>query len=296
MAIESALARPTFTTQMQRRFRTSFRVLRQNPNMVVGLLILLLFAFTAVAAPLVDRHSCCAISPMDRLQAPSAENWFGTDFMGRDVYARSIHGGRLSLKVGAVVSGVVMVLGVVIGIPTGYFRLLDNIVMRFMDGLMAFPSFLLAIALVAMLGPSFKNVVIALSVTGLPGIVRLVRSSVLSLREQQYVEAARAIGAQPPRVLAFHIFPQIVAPVIVAGTFVFAGSILTEAGLSFLGTGVPPTTPSWGNMMGESRIYANISVWALFFPGLMIGLTVLGINLIGDGLRDALDPKLRRRQ
>ena len=166
---------------------------------------------------------------------------------------------------------------------------------RFMDGLMAFPSFLLAIALVAILGPSFQNVVIALWITGIPGVVRIIRSLVLTLRESQYVEAARAIGAQPGRILFKHIFPQTVAPIVVAGTYIFANSILTEAGLSFLGTGIPPTTPSWGNQMGESRIYASISSWTIFFPGLMVALMVLAVNLVGDGLRDALDPKLRRR-
>ena len=294
--IQTALVTPSFSTRMQRRMRTAQRVLRQNPNMIAGLVIILLFSVVAVAAPLIDRHSCCLIAPLDRLQAPDAQNWFGTDLMGRDVYARSIHGARTVSQGRRDGSALVMILGCVIGIPTGYFRMADNVIMRFMDGLMAFPAFLLAIALVAILGPSFNNVVIALTVTGLPGIVRVVRSSVLSLRESQYVEAARSIGAQPWRVLFMHIFPQVVAPVIVAGTFVFASSILTEAGLSFLGTGVPPTTPSWGNMMGESKIYANISVWTLFFPGLMIGLTVLGVSLVGDGLRDALDPKLRRRQ
>jgi peptide/nickel transport system permease protein len=294
--IETALAQPRFSARMRRRANTAQRILRQNPNMIIGLFLILLFSVVAVVAPLIDRHSCCEVTPKERLRAPSSDNWFGTDLMGRDVYARSIHGSRLSMKVGATVAALVMLLGVVIGIPTGYFRILDNVIMRFMDGLMAFPGFLLAIALVAMLGPSFQNVVIALTVTGLPSLVRIVRGSVLSLREAQYVEAARSIGARPIRVLIIHIFPQIVAPVVVAGTATFAGTILTEAGLSFLGTGVPPTTPSWGNMMGESKIYASISVWTLFFPGLMIGLTVLGINLVGDGLRDALDPKLRRRQ
>ena len=294
--IETTLAPPSFSSRMQRRADTAQRVLRQNPNMIIGMVVVLLFSVVAVTAPLIDRHSCCEIAPLERLAAPSNANWFGTDLMGRDVYARSMHGARLSLSIGATVAGLVMLLGVVIGIPTGYFRTLDNVIMRIMDGLMAFPSFLLAIALVAVLGPSFRNVVIALTVTGLPSIVRIVRGSVLSLREAQYVEAARSIGAQPVRVLIIHIFPQVVAPVVVAGTAVFAGSILTEAGLSFLGTGIPPTTPSWGNMMGESKIYASISVWTLFFPGLMIGLTVLGVNLVGDGLRDALDPKLRRRQ
>ena len=215
--------------------------------------------------------------------------------MCRDVYSRTLHGGRLSLAVAATVSLLVMLTAALIGIPTGYFRRVDNIVMRFMDGLMAFPSFLLAIALVAILGPSFQNVVIALWITGIPGVVRIIRSLVLTLRESQYVEAARAIGAQPLRILFIHIFPQTIAPIVVAGTYIFANSILTEAGLSFLGTGIPPTTPSWGNQMGESRIYASISSWTLFFPGLMVALMVLAVNLVGDGLRDALDPKLRRR-
>ncbi|MCH8207022.1 MAG: ABC transporter permease [Chloroflexi bacterium] len=265
--------------------------------MVLGLFLVFFFAFIAIFASYLDKAEGPGnINPFVRLQAPDSEHWFGTDLMGRDVYSRTLHGSRLSLAVGGVVAFIVMAAGAFIGVPAGYFRMLDNIIMRFMDGLMAFPSFLLAIALVAILGPSFKNVVIALSVTGMPGIVRIVRGSVLSLREAQYVEAARALGANPLRVLTVHIFPQVVAPLVVGGTFIFAGSILTEAGLSFLGTGIPPITPSWGNMMGESKIYANISVWTLFFPGLMIALTVLGVNLVGDGLRDALDPKLRRRQ
>ena len=265
--------------------------------MLLGLALVFFVSFIAIFASQLDKEEGPGnINPFVRLQAPDSEHWFGTDLMGRDVYSRSLHGSRLSLSVGVTVAIIVMAAGAFIGVPAGYFRFLDNIIMRFMDGLMAFPSFLLAIALVAILGPSFKNVVIALSVTGMPPIVRIVRGSVLSLREAQYVEAARAIGAKPLRVLSSHIFPQVVAPLIVGGTFIFAGSILTEAGLSFLGTGIPPITPSWGNMMGESKIYANISVWTLFFPGLMIAITVLGVNLVGDGLRDALDPKLRSRQ
>ena len=295
--IDTALAPSGLGSRLQQRVQTVRRALRGNPNMVLGLFLVFFFAFIAIFASYLDKAEGPGnINPFVRLQAPDSEHWFGTDLMGRDVYSRTLHGSRLSLAVGGVVAFIVMAAGAFIGVPAGYFRMLDNIIMRFMDGLMAFPSFLLAIALVAILGPSFKNVVIALSVTGMPGIVRIVRGSVLSLREAQYVEAARALGANPLRVLTVHIFPQVVAPLVVGGTFIFAGSILTEAGLSFLGTGIPPITPSWGNMMGESKIYANISVWTLFFPGLMIALTVLGVNLVGDGLRDALDPKLRRRQ
>lgn len=295
--LNTALAPSGLGSRLQQRMRSIRRALRGNPNMLFGLVLVLFVSFIAIFASYLDKEEGPGnINPFVRLQAPDNEHWFGTDLMGRDVYSRSLHGSRLSLAVGATVAVIVMAAGAFVGVPTGYFKLLDNIIMRFMDGLMAFPSFLLAIALVAILGPSFQNVVIALSVTGMPPIVRIVRGSVLSLKEAQYVEAAKALGADDRRVLRVHIFPQIVAPLVVGGTFIFASSILTEAGLSFLGTGIPPITPSWGNMMGESKIYANISVWTLFFPGLMIAITVLGINLVGDGLRDALDPKLRRRQ
>ena len=330
-------------SRIRENFKTTKRVLKSNPNLMLGVILAIFLLTISLGAGILDKPNdpeCdkssaarkvaaiakgapivtvdCSpgiyIKPFIRLNPPGYPNnvklgttieaesnkthinhWFGTDLMGRDVYSRTLHGGRLSLAVAALVSALVMVTSAIIGIPTGYFKRVDNVVMRFMDGLMAFPSFLLAIALVAILGPSFQNVVIALWITGIPGVVRVIRSCVLTLRESQYVEAARAIGAQPARILFVHIFPQTIAPIVVAGTYIFANSILTEAGLSFLGTGIPPTTPSWGNQMGESRIYASIAAWTIFFPGLMVALMVLAVNLVGDGLRDALDPKLRRR-
>ena len=270
------------------------RLLRSNPNMALGLGILALAVLIAAFAPLIATHDPQALNAYNKLQAPSREAYFGTDRHGRDVFSQTIYGSRLSLAIGASVTIITIFCGVVIGIIAGYYKLADNIVMRFMDGLMAFPSFLLALALVALLGASFQNVVIALSVVETPRVARIVRGSVLSLRERQYVEGALAVGARPLRILVKHIFPNLVAPLTVQATFVFALAILVEAGLSFLGVGVPPYIPSWGNMMGDAKLFMQLAVWTIFFPGLFLSLTVLGANLVGDGLRDTLDPRLRR--
>jgi peptide/nickel transport system permease protein len=263
--------------------------------MALGLLIFLLAVAMAVFAPLIAPQDPNWLVPNDRLLAPSGEHYFGTDQVGRDVFSRAVFGSRLSLIVGASVGFIATFLGGALGVLSGYYRRLDDILMRFVDGLMAFPGFLLALALVAILGPSLQNVITAIVIVDTPGVLRITRSSVLSLREAQYVEAAKAVGAGPFRILTRHVFPQLVAPLLVQGTYIFAIAILAEAGLSFLGAGVPPIVPSWGNMMGESKIYVQIAVWTLFFPGLFIALTVLGVNLVGDGLRDTLDPRLRRR-
>ena len=268
-------------------------MMRGNPNMALGLLILVLALLMALFAPLISTDDPQALDPVNRLKGPSGEAFFGTDSVGRDVFSRTIYGSRLSLAIGASVTIATILCGVVIGIAAGYYKMVDNIVMRFMDGLMAFPSFLLAIALVALLGASFQNVVIALSIVETPRVVRIVRGSVLSLRERQYVEGALAVGARPLRILATHIFPNLVAPLTVQATYVFALAILVEAGLSFLGAGVPPYVPSWGNMMGDAKLFMQLAVWTIFFPGLFLSLTVLGANLLGDGLRDTLDPRLR---
>ena len=268
-------------------------VLRGNPNMALGLFILLLAVLMAIFAPVISTDPPKELFTEPRLQAPSAEAYFGTDSVGRDVFSRTIYGSQLSLAIGASVTVLTILSGVVIGIIAGYYKLADNVVMRFMDGLMAFPSFLLAIALVALLGASFQNVVFALSVVETPRVVRIVRGSVLSLRERQYVEGALAVGARPLRILFTHIFPNLVAPLTVQATYVFALAILVEAGLSFLGAGVPPDIPSWGNMMGDANLLKQLAPWMIFFPGLFLSLTVLGANLLGDGLRDTLDPRLR---
>ena len=267
--------------------------LRGNPNMALGLFILLLAVLMAAFAPIISTDDPKELFTEPRLQAPSGEAYFGTDSVGRDVFSRTIYGSQLSLAIGASVTVLTILSGVVIGIIAGYYKLADNIVMRFMDGLMAFPSFLLAIALVALLGASFQNVVLALSVVETPRVVRIVRGSVLSLRERQYVEGALAVGARPLRILFTHIFPNLVAPLTVQATYVFALAILVEAGLSFLGAGVPPDIPSWGNMMGDANLLKQLAPWMIFFPGLFLSLTVLGANLLGDGLRDTLDPRLR---
>lgn len=291
---EAAIPRSGAGARLARRFADFRRLMRGNPNMALGLAILTLAALMALFAPVIAVKDPQALDPVNKLQPPSASAFFGTDFIGRDVFSRSVFGSRLSLAIGASVTAITLCAGVVIGIFSGYYKLADNIIMRFMDGLMAFPSFLLAIALVALLGASFQNVVIALSVVETPRVVRIVRGSVLSLRERQYVEGAVAVGARPLRVLFTHIFPNLIAPLTVQATFVFALAILVEAGLSFLGAGVPPHVPSWGNMMGEAKLFIQQAVWTIFFPGLFLSLTVLGANLVGDGLRDTLDPRLRR--
>ena len=291
---QAVFALPTVRSRIGRRLTGARRALRNNPTMTLGFVIMVAAIIMAIFAPLIATHPHGELSVFERLSSPSSEHYFGTDSVGRDVFSRAIYGSRLSLQIGAAVGAIAVFWGAVIGILSGYYRKFDNIAMRVVDGLMAFPSFLLALALVAILGPSLQNVIIAISLVDTPGVVRIVRSSVLSLKEQMFVEAARAIGARPERILIRHVFPQLVAPLLVQGTFIFAIAILTEAGLSFLGTGVPPIIPSWGNMMGESKIYVQLAVWTIFFPGLFISLTVLGMNLIGDGLRDTLDPRLRR--
>lgn len=277
------------------RIRGATRALRQNPTMLLGTIILFLALTTAAFAPFMTRTDPTKTNPFVRLQSPSNEHWFGTDHLGRDVFDRTIYGGRISLLVGFAVGGISTAAGLAIGLIAGYYRKVDNVVMRFMDGLMAFPTLILALALIAVLGASVQNVILVITIVSVPRVVRVVRSSVLSLRELQFIEAARAVGVPTWRILALHIAPNTMAPVMVQSTFVFALAVISEANLSFLGAGVPPATPSWGNIMGQGRTYLQIAVWVTFFPGVFLSLTVLSINLLGDGLRDALDPRLRRR-
>ena len=271
------------------------RFIKRNPLMVCGLTLLGLVVLVAVGAPYWGTVDPLELSPIDRLRAPSMSHWFGTDMLGRDLYSRALYGSRISLFVGACVAALSMVAGLTIGLFSGYLRRVDAVVMRIMDGIMAIPAILLAIALMALVSASVQNVIIALTIPEIPRVVRLVRSVVLSLREQAYVEASQATGAGLLRILWRHIMPNTLAPLIVQGTYICASAVIFEAYLSFLGAGTPPEIPSWGNIMAEGRSYVQIAFWIVLFPGLFLALTVLAINLVGDGLRDTLDPKLARR-
>ena len=295
-ALSAAGTHPPLSVRLNRYAAVTQRVLSKNPNMLGGLIVLSVMVSIALVAGFIDKIDPYALDPFTRLQSMSAEHWFGTDNVGRDVYSRTVHGGRISLVVGALVAVVVSLVGAALGLTVGYFRRVDEVVMRFMDGVMAFPSLLLALALIAALGASFINIIIVISVVDTPRMVRVVRGSVLSVREMDFVTAAVALGAKAPRVMGLHILPNIMAPVIIQATFVFASAMLTEAALSFLGAGINPETPTWGNMIGQGRTFFQSAIWIMIFPGVFLSMTVLSINLVGDGLRDALDPKLRRRE
>jgi peptide/nickel transport system permease protein len=269
--------------------------LRRHPTAIVGAAVLALMIVVALAAPWLGTVDPEAVSPIKRLKQPSAEWWFGTDMLGRDVYSRVVYGARVSLAVGLAVAALSTLVGLFIGLVTGYVRWLDAIVMRVMDGLMSIPSVLLAIALMALTKASIGNVIVAITLAEVPRVVRLVRSLVLSLREQPYVEAAVAAGTTLPRILTRHILPNTVAPLLVQATYVCASAMITEAILSFIGAGTPPNIPSWGNIMAEARSLFQIATYLIIFPGVCLSLTVLAINLLGDGMRDALDPRLARR-
>jgi peptide/nickel transport system permease protein len=264
------------------------RFARRQPTFVAGLAVLALMVVAAVAAPVWWTRDPQQMRPVQRLRPPSAERWFGSDHFGRDVYSRTVYGTRISLSVGAAVSVVSLSLGTSLGLVIGFYRRLDTVVMRVMDGLMAIPAILLALALMALMRGSVRNVIVALVIPEIPRVIRLVRASVLSLREHTMVEAARALGVGTPRILLRYILPALVAPLIVQATYIGASAILFEAYLSFLGAGTPPHIPSWGNIMAEGKTYVQLAFWIILFPGLFLALTVLAINLVGDGLRDLL--------
>ena len=280
-------------SRLTRALAASARTLRKNPNMLLGTVLIVVISAMALSAPLITTYDPARLNVTHRLVSPGRVHWFGTDQLGRDIYTRVVYGGRVSLLVGASVAVLAAILGTLIGLTSGYFRPLDNVLMRIMDALLAFPAFLLAIALVAAWGAGVWTVILAVTAVLIPQTARLARASVLSLRESAFVEASRAVGARPFRIIFVHILPNSTAPILVQFTFAFAVAILIEAGLSFLGAGVPPAVPSWGNTMGEGRRAVQVAAWIIFFPGLFLSLTVLAVNLIGDGLRDALDPRLR---
>ncbi len=271
------------------------RWLHKHPTLIIGGLLLLLVSALSLAAPWLATHDPQEIDPLARMQPASAEHWLGTDALGRDLFSRTVWGGRVSLTVGLTVAVLSTVLGVLLGLIAGFVRWADGPIMRVMDGLMAIPGILLAIALMAVTRASLTTVIVAITVPELPRVVRLVRSLALTLREQLYVEAARAVGTRLPAILGRHVLPNMLAPLVVQATFIAASAVLIEASLSFLGVGVPPQVPSWGNMMAEGRNFVSVAFHIILYPGLMLAATVLAINLLGDGLRDALDPRLARQ-
>jgi peptide/nickel transport system permease protein len=270
------------------------RFARRNPTIVIGTALLAIVVLFALFAPLLAGDPM-ALKPSERLLPPSAGHWLGTDQLGRDVYARSIFGGQVSLLVGLSVAVVSIAGGLVIGLAAGYWRSLDTVVMRLMDGLMAIPAILLAIALVALNQGGIGIIVIAISIPEIPRVVRLVRAVVLTVREMPYVEASVAGGSGGLKIVLRHILPSTTAPLIVQGTYIIASAILIEAALSFLGAGIPADIPSWGGMIASSRLYVARAPWAIFAPGILLAMTILAVNLLGDGLRDLLDVRLSRR-
>jgi peptide/nickel transport system permease protein len=257
---------------------------------LIALAIFVLIALGTITANLWLPGSPSAINPDQRLLGPSAAHWFGTDDFGRDIFARVVVAARVSLAVGVIVAIVATIVGTLIGLISGYFRKTDFILMRIVDGFLAFPALLLALALVAALGGSITNIVIALTIAFFPVMSRVVRSAVLQIKNAQYIEAAKTNGTNNVVILFRYILPNVLSPIIVQSTFIFAKAILAEAALSFLGVGVNPSTPTWGNMLQESQIYITIAPWFSIFPGVAIVITVLSLNILGDGLRDAFDP------
>ena len=270
-------------------------VLRRHPSMAIGGALLALVVLAALLAPVLFTVDPTALAPAKRTRPPSAQFWFGSDMLGRDIYSRVMYGARVSLLVGFSVALLSSVVGMLIGLVSGFVRWADSVIMRIMDGLMSIPPILLAIALMALTRGSVQNVIIAITIAEIPRVSRLVRGVVLSLREQPYVEAAIASGTRTPKIIWRHIVPNTLAPITVQATYIFASAMITEAILSFIGAGTPPTIPSWGNIMAEGRALWQVKPYIVFFPAIFLSITVLAVNLLGDGLRDALDPRMAKR-
>lgn len=274
-----------------------WRRLKRNKMAVLGLIILIILVLLAVFADVIANYDNVVIKQnlAHRLQGPSAAHWLGTDEFGRDIFARLVHGTRVSLQVGIVAVGISIVIGGILGAVAGYYGgKLDNTIMRIMDIFLAVPSILLAIAIVSALGPSIINLMLAISISSVSSYARIVRASVLSIRDQEFIEAAKAIGASNTRIIFRHIIPNSLAPVIVQATLGVASAILSTAGLSFIGLGIQPPAPEWGSMLSGGRQYLRYAWWVTTFPGVAIMITILSLNLLGDGLRDALDPRLKQ--
>ena len=270
-------------------------IVMSSPLAMLASALLALIVLSALFAPLVVPHDPVRLTPTMRLKPPSEIHWLGTDAYGRDLFSRIIYGGRISLVVGLASAIFAVAFGLLLGLLAGYIRWIDAVLMRMVDGLMAIPSILLAIAIVSLWGASLWTVLVAITIPEVPRVVRLVRSVVLSAREEPYVEAAIAAGSSTWLIMRRHLVPNTVAPLIIQGTYICASAILTEAILSFLGAGINPETPSWGNIMAEGRIYFQINPGIVLWPGLVVSLAILSINLLGDAVRDALDPRMAQR-
>lgn len=286
--------------QLERRLAATNRrpwlgFTRRHPLLVAGAVLLSIMVVLALAAPWITSANPTDMDIINRLKPPTGAHPFGTDAMGRDVFARTLYGGRVSLMVGISVAVTATVIGVLVGMVAGFLRAADALIMRVMDGMMAIPGILLAIALMTLTKASVQTVVIAIAVPEVPRVVRLVRSLVLTIREQPYIQAAEAIGTRFHWIMLRHVLPNIVTPLIVQATFICASAVIFEAYLSFLGAGTPPEIPSWGNMIAEGRNVVQLAFHIILYPGLFLGFSVLSINLLGDGLRDMLDPKIARR-
>ncbi|MEM2084186.1 MAG: ABC transporter permease [Nitrososphaerota archaeon] len=269
------------------------RYLIRHKSILIGLILVFIIFFMSLLSPMLATYNPMQKDASKRLIPPSKDHFFGTDNLGQDVYSRTLYGGRLSFLTGFSVMLLSGFFGTILGLISGYFRKVDFIIMRILDGLMAFPSILLAIALTAVLGGRLSNVIIALSVVYTPSFARVIRSGVLIIRELDYIEAAKSIGVKTPRILLKHILPNSLTLIIVQGSYIFSQAVILEAALSFLGAGVPPWIPTWGSIMSGGRSYITIAPWIIFFPGIFVIIAVLGLNLLGDGLRDFFDPRLR---
>jgi peptide/nickel transport system permease protein len=287
-AAAASIARSRSATGLMRRAA-------RRPLPVLGSALLIVLILSALFAPWLTPYDPFEMNVVDRLLPPNETYWFGTDAFGRDIFTRTLYGGRVSLVIGASVAVAATLVGLLIGVVAGYFRTADAILMRIMDGLMAIPGILLAIALMSLTRASIWIVILAITIPEVPRVARLVRSVVLSVREQVYIQAASAVGTRFPRLMLRHILPNTFAPLIVQATYIAASAVLVESYLSFLGVGTPPEIPSWGNIIAEGRLYVQIAFWSILFPSVFLAVMVLSINILGDGLRDMLDPRLARR-
>lgn len=270
--------------------------LKRNPFALTGGTIVMLLFLVSILAPLISPHEPNAINAWEVLAPPSLQHWFGTDELGRDVFSRVIHGARISLKVGFVAVGIAVLIGTVVGLVSGFYSgIVDTVLMRLVDIMLCFPAFFLILAVITFLEPSIWYIMLVIGLTGWMGVARLVRAETLSIREMDYIMAARCIGCSDLRIIFRHILPNAMSPILVSATLGVAGAILTESALSFLGIGVQPPTPSWGNILTSGKDYIEFAWWLSLFPGFSILVTVLAYNLLGEGIRDALDPRANRR-